>query len=69
PILLFSYYRLALCEEKEVEAQFREAYREYSRSVPAFFPNRKNSSGTSVELSPASHVERSRQAHFQERPW
>lgn len=38
PFLIFAYYQLALKEEKEVSAQFPEAYARYRERVPAFFP-------------------------------
>lgn len=38
PILLFSYYRLALREEKEMEEQFGDLYRAYRLRVPPFIP-------------------------------
>lgn len=38
PILMYAYYRLAMREEKAVEAQFGEAYRQYKARVPAFIP-------------------------------
>lgn len=38
PILMYAYYRLALREEREVEAQFGEAYRQYKLRAPAFIP-------------------------------
>ncbi|MFQ6112794.1 MAG: methyltransferase family protein [bacterium] len=38
PILMYAYSRLALREEREVEAKFGEAYQEYKRTVPAFIP-------------------------------
>ena len=38
PVLLVMYWRLAKSEEREVEAQFGEAYRRYSEQVPAFIP-------------------------------
>jgi methanethiol S-methyltransferase len=34
------YWRLARREEREVEAQFGEAYRRYAEQVPAFIPRR-----------------------------
>ena len=34
PILMYMYYRLALREEKEMEAAFGDSYREYRRRVP-----------------------------------
>lgn len=38
PVLLVMYWRLAKREEREVEAQFGEAYRRYAEEVPAFIP-------------------------------
>lgn len=38
PVLLVMYWRLAKREEREVEAQFGEAYRRYAEQVPAFVP-------------------------------
>jgi protein-S-isoprenylcysteine O-methyltransferase Ste14 len=38
PVLVWIYVRLARNEEREVEAEFGEAYRGYARCVPAFFP-------------------------------
>jgi len=38
PVLLVMYARLARREEREVEAEFGDAYRAYARRVPAFFP-------------------------------
>ncbi|MDP2357021.1 MAG: isoprenylcysteine carboxylmethyltransferase family protein [Beijerinckiaceae bacterium] len=38
PVLLVMYWRLAKHEEREVEAQFGEAYRRYAQQVPAFIP-------------------------------
>jgi protein-S-isoprenylcysteine O-methyltransferase Ste14 len=38
PVLLVMYWRLAKREEREVEAQFGEAYRRYAEQVPAFIP-------------------------------
>lgn len=38
PILAALYWRLAKMEEKDVEAQFGEEFREYKRRVPAFIP-------------------------------
>ena len=41
PILTFAYYRLAMREEKDVERQFGQAWRDYKARVPAFIPNRR----------------------------
>lgn len=41
PILTFAYYRLAMREEREVAAQFGEAYAAYKQRVPAFVPKFK----------------------------
>jgi methanethiol S-methyltransferase len=38
PILLVMYWRLALSEEREVEAEFGDAYRHYAAGVPRFIP-------------------------------
>jgi len=39
PILTIMYWRLALHEEREVEAELGEMYREYAAKVPRFIPN------------------------------
>jgi len=38
PVLVIIYYRLAKKEEKEVEQEFGEKYREYRRKVSMFIP-------------------------------
>lgn len=38
PILVFMYWRLALREEREVAAEFGEAYTRYRAATPAFVP-------------------------------
>ena len=38
PVLLAMYWRLAKREEREVEAQFGEAYPRYAGEVPALIP-------------------------------
>jgi methanethiol S-methyltransferase len=38
PLLILVYYRLARREEREVEAQFGDAYRRYKTEVPMFIP-------------------------------
>lgn len=43
PVLVTMYVRLARGEEREVMAEFGEAYALYAKSIPAFFPRfRKN---------------------------
>jgi protein-S-isoprenylcysteine O-methyltransferase Ste14 len=39
PILMFTYYRLAMKEEKDVEKIFGKQYEEYRKRVPALIPN------------------------------
>ena len=38
PILMWTYYRLAMKEEKDVEKIFGKQYEEYRKKVPAFIP-------------------------------
>jgi len=38
PVLLLTYIRLARREEREMEAQFGDDYRNYEARVPAFLP-------------------------------
>jgi protein-S-isoprenylcysteine O-methyltransferase Ste14 len=38
PILVFMYWRLVLREEREVAAEFGEAYARYRAATPAFMP-------------------------------
>ena len=38
PVLVVMYVRLARREEREVRAQFGEAYERYARHVPGFIP-------------------------------
>ena len=38
PILLVMYWRLALREEREVEAELGGAYQRYAARVPRFIP-------------------------------
>ena len=40
PVLLYAYVHLARVEERRAEAEFGEAYNEYIRKTPAFFPPR-----------------------------
>ncbi len=39
PVLVFMYWRLALSEEREVEAELGEVYRDYANRVPRFIPH------------------------------
>lgn len=39
PILVFMYVRLAIQEERDSDAQFGEAWREYAAHTPRFVPN------------------------------
>ena len=39
PVLVWMYVRLAKTEERQVRAEFGEAYTDYARSVPAFIPH------------------------------
>ena len=38
PILIYTYVRLSLREEKAVETEFGETYRKYATVTPRFFP-------------------------------
>ncbi len=38
PVLLIMYWRLALSEEREVEAEFGDVYRRYAEGTPRFVP-------------------------------
>ncbi len=38
PIIVFAYYLLARSEERKVEEQFGDEYREYRKRVPMFIP-------------------------------
>ena len=38
PILMWTYYRLAMREEQDVQRQFGQAYLDYKNEVPAFIP-------------------------------
>lgn len=46
PILVFTYIRLSIREEKVVEAEFGDTYREYASRTPRFFPKLGSSSNT-----------------------
>ena len=38
PVLVFMYWRLALREERVIEAEMGDAYRRYAARVPRFVP-------------------------------
>lgn len=38
PILVFTYARLSLREEKDIEREFGQTYRDYAAKTPRFFP-------------------------------
>lgn len=44
PVLVVMYWRLALTEEREVEAELGEVYREYAAQVPRFIPKWRSES-------------------------
>lgn len=46
PVLVWSYIRLSLKEEREVEGEFGETYREYARKTPRFFPKWRQLAGS-----------------------
>lgn len=45
PVLVWMYVRLARREEREVRAEFGEAYARYARRVPGFIPRVGRRSG------------------------
>jgi len=58
PILVWTYIRLALREEREVLAEFGEQYVRYAENTPRFFPRLQGGRGSSAaanrESTPAS---------------
>ena len=48
PVLLVMYWRLALREEREVEAEMGDAYRRYAARVPRFVPRLQGILGKSA---------------------
>jgi methanethiol S-methyltransferase len=46
PVLVWMYIRLARSEERDAIAAFGDAYRQYTRSVPPFFPRLSKRMGT-----------------------
>jgi protein-S-isoprenylcysteine O-methyltransferase Ste14 len=53
PVLVFMYWRLALREEREVEAELGDVYRRYAAKVPRFIPNWRG--GTSIAGADKRH--------------
>ena len=51
PVLLVMYWRLALSEEREVEAEYGDTYRRYAARVPRFVPHMRASSITKASRS------------------
>lgn len=51
PILVVAYVRLARREEREMEAQFGQAYAEYRRQTPAFIPKMRANNRWTVASS------------------
>ena len=47
PVLLLMYGRLAVTEEREMRAQFGEAFEHYARNTPRFFPRLSGPSAVS----------------------
>lgn len=43
PVLVIMYVRLARFEERETEARFGDAYRQYAAATPAFLPAMRHS--------------------------
>ncbi len=52
PILLVMYWRLALREEREVEAELGDIYRRYAASVPRFVPRLQDLLGNRPHQQP-----------------
>lgn len=51
PILFYMYYRLAKSEEKDMEAEFGEEYRQYKKQTPRFIPHLSNLSRETQKLN------------------
>lgn len=43
PVLVWMYVRLAKAEERQIRAEFPEAYIRYAETVPAFIPHLRSS--------------------------
>jgi protein-S-isoprenylcysteine O-methyltransferase Ste14 len=46
PILTYMYLRLALKEEKDIEAEFGDEYRRWAAVTPRFIPRLSSPEGT-----------------------
>lgn len=53
PILVGTYVRLSMKEEKEVEKEFGDTYRRYAETTPRFFPKLAKLTGPSQTLKKA----------------
>jgi len=53
PVLVWTYVRLSLREEKEVEREFGDLYRRYAHETPRFFPKLGKLVGSGQEHSKA----------------
>jgi len=53
PVLVWSYIRLSIKEEKDVEREFGEVYRRYAERTPRFFPKLGKLAGSSPAQSQA----------------
>ncbi len=54
PALVWTYYRLALREEKDMESRFGDSYTSYRQQVPMFFP-RLGNGRQNVKVREAKH--------------
>jgi protein-S-isoprenylcysteine O-methyltransferase Ste14 len=52
PILVWTYVRLSIREEKDVEFEFGDAYRKYAQMTPRFFPHLGELKGSHKTLEP-----------------
>lgn len=52
PILVWTYVRLSIREEKDVELEFGDAYRKYAQVTPRFFPHLGEYKGSHKTLKP-----------------
>lgn len=60
PVLLVSYVRLAVREERELEARLGETYRAYREQVPAFIPRWRSSTVREGIVPPVRFGDRNR---------